>query len=197
MWLHIGFGFVVALSVYCWLGIKRAYEKGRTLPLSVSMAIWFSDIAHFLLVLWSSLQSLWLIPLNKTVAVICGLTVSVIGFIIMLAGIIEFRSFRKISGLEISSLIRTGIYRYCRNPQYVGWFLVLTGISIAGRSGIALLLTIALIIGIHFYNVKLEEPYLEHVFGEEYRQYKSSVPRYFRFLKRRKASITSKTELED
>ena len=57
-----------------------------------------SDIVHFLLVLWPSLQSLWLIPLNRTVALISGLAISVIGLLIMLAGIIEFRSFRKMSG---------------------------------------------------------------------------------------------------
>lgn len=75
--------------------------------------------------------------------------------------------------------------------------MTLISISIVGRSGIALLLTIALVIGIHLYNVKLEEPYLEHVFREEYRQYKLSVPRYFGLPKRRKAGITSKTERED
>lgn len=76
----------------------------------------------------------------------------------MLAGMLEFRSLRKMSGLETSKLITTGIYRYSRNPQYTGWFLALLGISIMGRSGLALLLTIILIVGIHLYNVKLEEP---------------------------------------
>jgi len=82
----------------------------------------------------------------------------IIGLIIMLAGMLEFRSLRKMSGLETSKLITTGIYRYSRSPQYTSWFLALLGISIMGRSGLALLLTIILIVGIHLYNVKLEEP---------------------------------------
>jgi len=54
--LH-GLGIVVILSLYCWFGIKKAYEKGETLPLRVSIAIWVSDTIHFLLVLFASLNN--------------------------------------------------------------------------------------------------------------------------------------------
>jgi protein-S-isoprenylcysteine O-methyltransferase Ste14 len=185
MWFYIGLGIVVILSLYCWFGIKKAYEKGETLPLRVSIAIWVSDTVHFLLVLFASLDNTWLLPLNKIIALVSGTLMGVIGLIIMLAGMLEFRSLRKMSGLETSKLITTGIYRYSRNPQYTGWFLALLGISIMGRSGLALLLTIALIVGIHLYNVKLEEPYLERIFGEEYRRYKSSTPRYIGMPKKK------------
>ncbi|GAB6101839.1 hypothetical protein JCM16138_10620 [Thermococcus atlanticus] len=56
--------------------------------------------------------------------------------------------------------------------------LIFLGISLAGRSLLALLLTAAFAIGFHKYVVELEEPYLERVFGEEYRRYKERTPRY-------------------
>ncbi len=110
---------------------------------------------------------------------VSAVAMGVIGPLIILLGMLEFRSFKRILGMDSSKLITSGIYRYSRNPQYAGWFLTLLGISIAGRSGLALLLTIALIIGIHLYNIKLEEPYLERIFGDEYLRYKENTPRYF------------------
>ncbi|NJE00155.1 isoprenylcysteine carboxylmethyltransferase family protein [Thermococcus sp. LS1] len=181
----LGVLLFLLLSLYSWFGIKRTYEKGEILPLHVSAAIWIGDTLHSILVLWASLRGFWLMPINATAALIGGSVLAVVGLVIMLLGMLEFRSFKRMSGLDSSKLITTGIYRYSRNPQYIGWFLALIGISIMGRSGLALLLTIALIIGIHLYNVKLEEPYLERIFGEEYRRYKESTPRYFGMPKRR------------
>lgn len=76
------------------------------------------------------------------------------------------------------ALASTGIYRRLRNPMYVGMALVVLGIVI----GFALEWTFfALAIGalvMHFGVVLREERYLERKFGDEYRTYKASVPRY-------------------
>ena len=42
-------------SFYLFFGIKKAYEKGKTLPPGVAGAIWISDTLHFVLVLLASL----------------------------------------------------------------------------------------------------------------------------------------------
>ena len=170
--------WIVVAAVYCWAAIKKAYDKGETLPRYVAIAIWTMDTAHFFLVTWASLGSVWLLPFNKMIASIAGLVATAIGLVIMLAGIIEFRSLRKMSGMDVSKFITTGTYRYSRNPQYFGWFATLFGISLMGRSGLAFLLTIVFVIGIHLYNVWLEEPFLERIFGDEYRLYKLKTPRY-------------------
>lgn len=94
-------------------------------------------------------------------------------------------SLKRMSGVDTSKLVTTGIYRYSRNPQNLGLFLVFLGISIAGRSLLALLLTEVFVIGFHMYAIKLEESYLERIFGEEYRRYKERSPRYFGMPKRR------------
>ncbi|MCP2520558.1 phosphatidylethanolamine N-methyltransferase family protein [SCandidatus Aminicenantes bacterium Aminicenantia_JdfR_composite] len=109
---------------------------------------------------------------------IAGIGAIGIGLTITLAGMIEFRSLKRINGLDSSTLITTGIYKWSRNPQYMGWSLTLLGISIMGKSGLALLLTTVLIISVHLYNIKLEEPHLERIFGKEYYHYKLNTPRY-------------------
>jgi protein-S-isoprenylcysteine O-methyltransferase Ste14 len=141
-------------------------------------------VVHFLLVTGASLYAVWLLPINKMFALIVGLVMFGIGIVIILAGVVEFRSLRRMSGLDISRLVTTGIYQWSRNPQYIGWFIWLLGISLMGRSGLAFLFTIVLIISMHFYTIWLEEPYIERIFGEEYNLYRSRTARYIGMPKR-------------
>jgi protein-S-isoprenylcysteine O-methyltransferase Ste14 len=78
-----------------------------------------------------------------------------------------------------TALVTTGPFRYTRNPAYVGATLVYIGAGLAARSVPALtFLPIALVVlerGV----VEREERYLERRFGDTYRQYKATVPRWF------------------
>jgi len=178
MLFYLWSGILVVLGIFCWVGIKNAYDKGAVLPIYISIMIWLLDTVHALLVILASLFSIWRLPFKQTAALITGLVMLGVGLAIMVAGMMEFRSLRKISGRDTSKIITTGIYRWSRNPQYTGWFIWLLAISLMWRSCLAFLFTIVFIIGIHLYNVRLEEPYLERVFGEDYRRYKGSAPRY-------------------
>lgn len=93
-------------------------------------------------------------------------------------GLARFGSNARSTGQDDSRLITGGIYRWSRNPQVLGWFLVLLGVSLAGRSGLALLLAGVFAVILHAYTVRLEEPYLERVYGEPFRRYKAETPRY-------------------
>jgi len=136
------------------------------------------DSSWSALVVLSSLYALCPLQIEETFALAAGLSLFGAGCIFTAASIIKFRSLRKISGIEVSGLITTGIYRWSRNPQFLGFYLALLGMSLLGRSGYALLLAIIAVIYCHYYIVKVEEPYLERIFGEEYRAYKLRTPRY-------------------
>jgi len=99
-----------------------------------------------------------------------------VGGMLTLAGATEFHSLRRISRMEVSKLITTGIYCWSRNPQFLGLYPALFGISFLGRSRYAFLLTVIAVTYCHYYIVKVE-PYLERIFGEEYITYKSRTPR--------------------
>jgi protein-S-isoprenylcysteine O-methyltransferase Ste14 len=174
----VGSGILVMLGLYVLLETKRTYDKGKTLSKGLSIGWWMLDTVHYLLVILSSLYTVWLISINEKVALIGGSVTLGVGVVIMLVGMIEFHSLRSISGLDTPQLVTTGIYRWSRNPQYFGWFLVLLGTSFIGRSWLALFYTVIAIILFHFYITQMEEPYLERIFRENYLLYKEKAPRY-------------------
>jgi protein-S-isoprenylcysteine O-methyltransferase Ste14 len=78
----------------------------------------------------------------------------------------------------VVALVTDGIFGWMRNPMYVGGTLFLAGLSIALASSWMLVMTILSAFILHFGVVKREERYLAAKFGEPYRRYMASVPRY-------------------
>jgi protein-S-isoprenylcysteine O-methyltransferase Ste14 len=76
------------------------------------------------------------------------------------------------------ALATGGIYAHVRNPMYVGAIILLAGIAVALASDWLALLLVPTALLLHFGVVRREERYLEVRFGEDYRRYKASVPRY-------------------
>jgi protein-S-isoprenylcysteine O-methyltransferase Ste14 len=80
-------------------------------------------------------------------------------------------------GLE-GKLIRTGPYRWSRNPQYLGVCLYL--VSLVFLSGSLRTAIGSLAIGLWFVATPwVEEPWLAERFGAEYDAYRKAVPRFF------------------
>jgi protein-S-isoprenylcysteine O-methyltransferase Ste14 len=77
-----------------------------------------------------------------------------------------------------TAIVRTGPYRFSRNPIYLGFSLLQLGIALwVGSWWLVATLAVALAI-IHYVVVPREERYLEVRFGDEYRDYKASVRRW-------------------
>lgn len=75
-------------------------------------------------------------------------------------------------------LVTAGMYRYTRNPMYLGLTLILIGAWIAfGSLGPGLVLPVFLWI-IQQSFIRGEERFLEEIFGEQYLSYKRRVRRW-------------------
>lgn len=83
----------------------------------------------------------------------------------------------------VEKLATSGIYRFTRNPSYVGNFLLLTGFSLFCNS---LWVYIAACLAMMTFLLApfAEEPWLEEQYGHEYLDYKTKVPRFFGLPKR-------------
>jgi protein-S-isoprenylcysteine O-methyltransferase Ste14 len=75
-------------------------------------------------------------------------------------------------------IISTGIYRYTRNPMYVGMGLIQAGIGIGLDNAWIIALLPAVLGLIYAIAIRHEEAYLARKFGETYLAYKRSVRRW-------------------
>ncbi len=75
-------------------------------------------------------------------------------------------------------LVARGLYRFTRNPMYNGVLAALAGEAWLFRSIPLLQYALLMFLIFHLFVVTYEEPALESQFGESYRAYRRSVPRW-------------------
>lgn len=78
---------------------------------------------------------------------------------------------------EKRDLITAGIYKYSRNPAFLGFDLVYVGILLMFGNPVLLVITIWAIVMLHL-QILQEEKYLEEIYGESYKEYKNRTSRY-------------------
>ncbi len=75
-------------------------------------------------------------------------------------------------------IVRTGPYRFSRNPIYLAFSLLQLGIAIWANSLWLLATLVGAVALIHYVVIQREEQYLERRFGAQYLDYKASVRRW-------------------
>jgi len=74
--------------------------------------------------------------------------------------------------------IESGVYRYSRNPMYLGMLVTCIGFAVILSEPWILVLTPVCGWLIHVVAIRHEEAYLEELFGPAYREYKARVRRW-------------------
>ena len=142
------------------------------LALTVIMILLMSLIA------WQMPQFSFMLPHNTLVA----LCVAFIGAVISVAGVVSFRTadttVNPNKPHQASTLVVRGIYRYSRNPMYLGfmYFLLAWGVFLAHL--LSLLFPLGFVVYMNRFQIPLEEEALEEKFGEEFILYKNRVRRW-------------------
>ena len=110
-------------------------------------------------------------PLEGSVLrMMVGALVTVLGLTLMASGILQFRK----TGNDpdpwsaAASLMDTGIFRYTRNPLYVGLEVAHIGLAVAFGSWWAIASVVPSMMLVHFLAVLPEETYLEDKFGADF-----------------------------
>ena len=113
-------------------------------------------------------------------AVPLGLGVVAISVLLVIAAVRELR--RKKTAFDVrnptSAIVRTGVFRLTRNPVYLSMMLLYVGVSLLINSPWMLLLAIPTGSALCLAAIKPEERYLEAKFGDAYREYRATVPRW-------------------
>ncbi len=120
------------------------------------------------------------LPGSRLLQLVVGAIVLIAGFAF---GVPAFRMMKK-SGQDPKpwkpspELLAQGIYRYTRNPMYVGMTLNIIGVGLLlGNLWVVLMAALFLVV-VHYTSVLPEEAYLDEKFGEPYREYRKQVRRY-------------------
>lgn len=167
--------FVVLTAIVTPLGLymyRRDYRRhGKTTALGVTflLAGWFMPMC----VLGYSLP--WVFPPETTMQHV-GWGIAVLALVLCVIPLHRFRRGMWI-GRNVGGLVTDGVYRFSRNPQYVAWALFTAGYALTGWSPMAWVGVALMWLTIHL-TVLVEEEHLERTFGDQYRRYKESTPRY-------------------
>lgn len=104
------------------------------------------------------------------------------GTVVSLLGVIEFRRARTTVNptkpTSSSSLVATGIYRWTRNPMYLGFLLILVGWALWLGNFLSLVVLPAFVFYMNRFQIAAEERALESLFGEQFTRYQSQVRRW-------------------
>ncbi len=174
----IGIISVGIIAQWCRIRVRREPKQQGKLSVATVIGVWVVYVGHFVLTLLATLSGLWPLPINNGIAFGISFVTILVGIGLFLGGIVSFNSLKRMNGRLNDQLVTDGIYRWSRNPQNVGWVLLLLGVSFAGKSGLAILLTALFWIRFMTY-VREEEHQLEVQFGEAYRKYLQWSHRYF------------------
>ncbi len=121
-----------------------------------------------------NIQGDWNVPLFVTLF-ICGVA------LVLMGGVEFFRNNTTVSPLNLDNtthLVTSGIYRYSRNPMYLGIVFCLLAWAILIGSYISIVGLPVFICYITKYQIILEESALESKFGKFFVEYKNRVRRW-------------------
>jgi len=103
-----------------------------------------------------------------------------VGYLFLLGGlVIRIWCAFYIGSRKSKELITEGPYSICRNPLYIGSFMLAVGVGLCFENLLILILIPAIIIPAHITAALMEEARLASKFGEQYRIYKENVPRFW------------------
>jgi len=170
LWMFYVGGYAIVYPLRIWAEKKRGMpfedpELTAQRKLMIPAAVWM--ISGLLISLF--------VPIDFGILFYPGLVVAIVGLILVA---IVFHSFAKQPGLAVS-----GIQRYSRNPNYIGWTIYFLGLTLIGWTGsiwsiLFLCYLIYTAVYLHW-NVLHEEVFLANKYGDSYTDYLERTPRYF------------------
>ena len=105
-----------------------------------------------------------------------------IGVIILINPIVKFikskTTIDPIKFKKVNKLITSGIYKYSRNPMYLGLLFIVVSTSVFYLNIFSITTPILFYFWINRFQIKREEIFLKEKFGKEYLLYKTKTRRW-------------------
>ncbi len=135
----------------------------------ISEIIFNKQISLWIDYLFSSVYTTW-----------AGIIVTALGAGVFIIAALSMKNSWRV-GIDKSTkttLITKGIYRFSRNPAFVGFNLMFIGLFVTYANLLTLFVTVINMLALHLLIIQ-EEKHLLTMFGDDYIRYKEKAPRYF------------------
>lgn len=111
---------------------------------------------------------------------IAGACTGIIGVVVFVIALLTMQdSWRAgVSKTDKTELVTRGIYQISRNPAFLGFDLVYTGMVLMFFNWLLFAVSVFAMVMFHLQIVNVEEDFLLETFGDEYLSYKKKVCRY-------------------
>lgn len=123
-------------------------------------------------------QAAFSIPMIKYV----GFGLVAVGAVILIASVFKFSqektTINPLDPDQASELVISGLYRFTRNPMYLGLALMLLGYTLYLQNFAALAGPIVFLFSMTYLQIKPEEAALSRNFGQQYADYRQQVGRW-------------------
>lgn len=157
--------------------MEAEYRSQDTLAKPTVAAMYVTYTAHAAALAWACARRVWPLRLPLRSSRTVGTALALTGSGVALVGARPFGAGAQLSGTEPGTLHATGIYRYSRNPQYLGLVVTAAGMALARRSGFAGLSAAGVWLAYRRW-IPSEESHLARMFGDPYLTYRARVPRW-------------------
>lgn len=168
-------GIYLVFTPLILLYLRREYQERGKLS-------WMGSILHFLLYAPQAMFSCVLAWGTERIAPLgtlawIGVPLMVLGLGITVYAMDLFQVFSRWVGSQIPGLQTGGLYRFSRNPQFVGYGILMLGFIIAWWNSLVWIGFLAYAILVYAV-ARVEEEHLTRVYGEAYRKYCARVRRF-------------------
>lgn len=132
--------------------------------------------------MWGASANLPSIDAPHSMRAVFALLVFCAGVFFSLSGTVSFRraktTVNPLKPETASALVSTGIYRYSRNPMYVGFAMFLTSWAFYLASPLLLLGVLGFVVYMNRFQITPEERALTALFGADFLAYQAKVRRW-------------------
>ena len=105
-----------------------------------------------------------------------------VGLLILINPVLKFikskTTINPIKFKKVNKLVTSGIYKYSRNPMYLGFLIIVISSSIFYLNIYSILTPLFFYLWINRFQIKREEIFLTEKFGKEYLSYKNKTRRW-------------------
>jgi len=160
--------------------VRRYYRLHGKLTLPISLLQPVAIAQHAVIGYIGLLESEYPVLPDSAAQTVAGLLSGSFGLIVLVWGFVNFGPIGRAFGIRTDSLKTSGVYRWSRNPQIVGYCLFLLGWVIIWPSE-GMFIALLVCMGLVHQMVRVEERHLGRIHGEEYARYRERTARYLGF----------------